>query len=39
MVRSKIREANAIKIVNVFVYLLSIVVLILLALLYVTTCN
>ncbi len=39
MVRSKIREANAIRVVNVFIYLLSIIVLAMLALLYVTTCK
>ncbi len=38
MVRSKITEANAIKIVNIFVYLLCLVVLIVLAYLYVSTC-
>ena len=39
MVRSKIREANAIRVVNIFIYLLSIIVLAMLALLYVTTCK
>ena len=38
MVRSKITEANAIKIVNIFVYLLCIIVLVILAYLYVSTC-
>jgi hypothetical protein len=35
MVRSKIREANAMKMIKIFVYLLSITVLVLLALLYI----
>jgi len=38
MVRSKITEANAIKIVNILVYLLCLAVLIVLAYLYVSTC-
>ncbi len=38
MVRSKIREASALKILKIFVYLLSILVLVLLELLYINTC-
>jgi hypothetical protein len=38
MVRSKIKEASAIRIVNVFVYLLCLTVLVVLAFLYVSTC-
>ena len=38
MVRSKIREADALKVLKIFVYLLSIIVLVLLELLYIKTC-
>lgn len=38
MVRSKIREASALKILKIFVYLLSILVLVLLELLYINIC-
>lgn len=38
MVRSKIREASALKMLKIFVYILSIAVLVLLELLYIKIC-
>ena len=35
MVRSKIREANALRILKIFVYIISMIVLVLLSLLYI----